>query len=52
MYYAIMKKVIDKTLNTTHTRKDKKLRNQRHIALRKQSEYEIDVAIHDCKLQI
>jgi hypothetical protein len=50
MYYAIMKKVIDKTLNAAHIRQDKKLRNQKHIALQRRDEYEVDVAIHDCKL--
>jgi hypothetical protein len=33
MYYEFMKKVINKTLNTKHTRQDKKLRSQEHIAL-------------------
>jgi hypothetical protein len=50
MYFAIMKKVIDKTLNAAHTKQDKKLRNQRHTALQKRDEYEVDIAIHDCKL--
>jgi hypothetical protein len=52
MYYAIMKKVINKTLDTTHIRQDKKLKSQRHIALRRRDEYEVNIAIHDCKLQI
>jgi hypothetical protein len=52
MYYAIMKKVIDKTFNAAHIRQDKKLKSQRHTALQRRDEYKVNVAIHDCKLQI
>jgi hypothetical protein len=52
MYYAIMKKFINKTLDIAHIRQDKKLKSQRYTALRRRDKNEFDVAIHDCKLQI